>query len=117
MEGVAFSLRDTFTSLGNDVPATTIRRAGAGARSKPATKFQRTFTDNQSKPVEAEEGAASAPAILAGVGAKAGRRLTRLRCRGARCGNVSPNSADSLVNGKGVRGLSPHLSRDESILS
>jgi xylulokinase len=71
LEGVAFSLRDTLTIFDElNVPATTIRLGGGGARSKLWRQIQ---ADVYGQPVEiltADEGAAYGAALLAGVGAK-----------------------------------------------
>jgi xylulokinase len=70
LEGVAFSLRDTFTifrELG--VPVKSIRLGGGGARSY---LWQQVQADIYGMPVDlvaAEEGAAYGAALLAGVGA------------------------------------------------
>jgi xylulokinase len=99
MEGVAFSLRDTFTIFKEiDVPVETIRLGGGGARSKLWQQIQADIYGQPVETVEAEEGAAYGAAVLAGVGARA------LPSVDAACdavvrvaGNVSPNSAASLV--------------------
>ena len=71
LEGVAFSLRDTFgifESLG--VPIANVRVGGGGARSALWRQIQ---ADTYARPVErvqAEEGAAYGAALLAGVGAR-----------------------------------------------
>jgi len=72
LEGVAFSLRDTFTifeQLG--LPVTTIRLGGGGARSPLWRQIQADVYGRQVETVAVEEGAAYGAAILAGVGAKA----------------------------------------------
>jgi xylulokinase len=99
MEGVAFSLRDTFTIFKEiDVPATTIRLGGGGARSKLWRQIQADIYGQPVETVEAEEGAAYGAAILAGVGAKAWPSVDAACDAVVRVGgNVSPNSADSLV--------------------
>jgi xylulokinase len=72
LEGVAFSLRDTFTIFEEmKVPVTTIRLGGGGARSPLWRQIQADIYGQQVETVEAEEGAAYGAAILAGVGAKA----------------------------------------------
>jgi len=71
LEGVAFSLRDSFTIFEEmGVPVKNIRLGGGGARSPLWRQIQ---ADVYGKPVEivaAEEGAAYGAALLAGVGAK-----------------------------------------------
>jgi xylulokinase len=70
MEGVAFSLNDTFgifTEL--DVPVTRVRVGGGGARSALWREIQAAVYGHDVETVAAEEGAAYGAAILAGVGA------------------------------------------------
>jgi len=72
LEGVAFSLRDTFTIFQEiKVPVETIRLGGGGARSPLWRQIQADVYGRRVEIVEAEEGAAYGAAILAGVGAKA----------------------------------------------
>jgi xylulokinase len=71
LEGVAFSLRDTFTIFEEmDVPVKQIRLGGGGARSPLWRQIQADVYGRDVEIVEAEEGAAYGAAILAGVGAK-----------------------------------------------
>jgi xylulokinase len=71
MEGVAFSLMDTFTIFGDmQVPVNRIRLGGGGARSPLWRQIQADVYGCEVEIVEAEEGAAYGAAILAGVGAK-----------------------------------------------
>ncbi|MCU1241964.1 MAG: xylB [Candidatus Acidoferrum typicum] len=70
LEGVAFSLRDTFTifhELG--VPVKSIRLGGGGARSSLWQQIQADVYGTPVDLIEAEEGAAYGAALLAGVGA------------------------------------------------
>jgi xylulokinase len=70
LEGVAFSLRDSFTlfeELG--VPVRSVRLGGGGARSPLWRQIQADIYGLPVEIVEAEEGAAYGAAILAGVGA------------------------------------------------
>ena len=70
LEGVAFSLRDTFTIFEEmRIPATHIRLGGGGARSRVWRRVQAEVYGQEVEIVEAEEGAAYGAAILAGVGA------------------------------------------------
>ena len=72
MEGVAFSLRDTFEIFKEmNVPVQEIRLGGGGARSKLWRQIQADVYGRVVKTVEAEEGAAYGAALLAGVGAGA----------------------------------------------
>lgn len=71
LEGVAFSLLDTFTILREmNVPVKTIRLGGGGARSQLWRQVQADVYEHEVERVEAEEGAAYGAAILAGVGAQ-----------------------------------------------
>jgi xylulokinase len=71
LEGVAFSLRDTFTIFEEmKVPVQAIRLGGGGARSPLWRQIQADVYGQPIEIVEAEEGAAYGAAILAGVGAK-----------------------------------------------
>ena len=76
LEGVAFSLRDSFTIFEEiGVPAKNIRLGGGGARSPLWRQIQADVYGQPVEIVEAEEGAAYGAAILAGVGAKAWRSV------------------------------------------
>jgi xylulokinase len=99
LEGVAFSLRDTFKIFKEkDVPVQTIRLGGGGARSKLWRQIQADIYGHQVEIVEAEEGAAYGAAILAGVGAKAWPSVDVACDAVVRVAeNVSPNSEDSRV--------------------
>ena len=71
LEGVAFSLRDTFTIFQEmNVPVKNIRLGGGGARSPLWRQIQADVYGQEVEILEAEEGAAYGAAILAGVGAK-----------------------------------------------
>ncbi|HIE92414.1 MAG TPA: xylulokinase, partial [Acidobacteria bacterium] len=70
LEGVAFSLRDTFTILEEmGVPTTQIRLGGGGARSRLWRQIQADVYGHDVELLAAEEGAAYGAALLAGVGA------------------------------------------------
>jgi xylulokinase len=70
LEGVAFSLRDSFTLLAEmGVPVHNIRLGGGGARSPLWRQIQADIYGREVAILEAEEGAAYGAAILAGVGA------------------------------------------------
>jgi xylulokinase len=70
LEGVAFSLRDSFTIFEEmRVPVRSIRLGGGGARSNLWRQIQADVYGHEVEIVEAEEGAAYGAAILAGVGA------------------------------------------------
>jgi len=71
MEGVAFSLRDSFSIFeALQIPVTNIRLGGGGARSPLWRQIQADVYAQNVEIVEAEEGAAYGAALLAGVGAK-----------------------------------------------
>jgi len=71
LEGVAMSLRDTFTLFQEmNVPVTKIRLGGGGARSPLWRQIQADVYGHEVEFLEAEEGAAYGAALLAGVGAK-----------------------------------------------
>jgi xylulokinase len=72
LEGVAFSLRDTFEIFREmKVPLNEIKLGGGGARSGLWRQIQADVYALPVKTVEAEEGAAYGAALLAGVGAGA----------------------------------------------
>jgi xylulokinase len=71
LEGVAFSLKDTFTIFEEmKVPVKNIRLGGGGAKSPLWRQIQADIYNHEVEIVEAEEGAAYGAAILAGVGVK-----------------------------------------------
>ena len=70
LEGVAFSLKDSFSIFDElGVPVERIRLGGGGARSTLWRQIQADVYNHEVEVVEAEEGAAYGAAILAGVGA------------------------------------------------
>ena len=70
LEGVAYSLKDSFTIFEEmKVPVKSIRLGGGGARSPLWRQVQADVYGHEVETVEAEEGAAYGAAILAGVGA------------------------------------------------
>lgn len=70
LEGVAFSLKDTFTIFEEmKIPVTSVRLGGGGARSPLWRQIQADVYGREVEIVEAEEGAAYGAAILAGTGA------------------------------------------------
>jgi len=71
LEGVAFSLKDSFSIFEEmKVPVTQIRLGGGGARSPLWRQIQADAYAHEVEIVEAEEGAAYGAAILAAVGAR-----------------------------------------------
>jgi len=72
LEGVAYSLKDSFSIFSEiAVPVERIRLGGGGARSALWRQIQADVYGHEVETVVAEEGAAYGAAILAGVGAKA----------------------------------------------
>lgn len=70
LEGVAFSLRDTFTLFQEmSVPVNSVRLGGGGARSPLWRQIQADVYGRSVELVAAEEGAAYGAALLAAVGA------------------------------------------------
>jgi xylulokinase len=70
LEGVAFSLKDSFTLFAEmGVPVSRIRLGGGGAQSPLWRQIQADIYGREVEIVEAEEGAAYGAAILASVGA------------------------------------------------
>jgi xylulokinase len=98
LEGVAFSLRDTFEIFKEmGVPVEAIRLGGGGARSALWRQIQADVYGRAVELVETEEGAAYGAALLAGVGAGAWASVddacaetTRVRAR------VEPASAELM---------------------
>jgi len=71
LEGVAFSLKDTFSLFDNmKVPVRNIRLGGGGARSPLWRQIQADVYGHEVEILAAEEGAAYGAALLAGVGAR-----------------------------------------------
>jgi xylulokinase len=70
LEGVTFSLKDSFTILEEmKVPVDNVRVGGGGARSSLWRQIQADVYGREVEVLKAEEGAAYGAAILAGVGA------------------------------------------------
>jgi xylulokinase len=70
LEGVAFSLRDSFTLFEEmAVPVTAVRLGGGGARGRLWRQVQADVYGREVEFLEADEGAAYGAALLAGVGA------------------------------------------------
>ncbi len=69
LEGVAFSLRDTFEIFREmEVPMSGVRLGGGGARSRLWRQIQADVYGRMVETIEAEEGAAYGAALLAGAG-------------------------------------------------
>jgi xylulokinase len=97
MEGVAYSLKDTFSIFDEmKVPVTSIRLGGGGARSPLWRQIQSDVYGREVETVAAEEGAAYGAAILAGTGVgewasvdEACDKVVRIASR------IAPNATDS----------------------
>jgi xylulokinase len=71
LEGVAFSLKDTFSLFSEmNVPVSNVRLGGGGARSDLWRQIQADVYGQEVEILAAEEGAAYGAALLAGVGAR-----------------------------------------------
>ena len=99
LEGVAFSLKDTFTIFEEmKVPVERIRLGGGGARSSLWRQIQADVYGHEVEIVEAEEGAAYGAAILAGVGAGAWKSVDEACDAVIRVASrVRPNPQDSTL--------------------
>ncbi len=97
MEGVAFSLKDTFTIFDEmKIPVTSIRLGGGGARSPLWRQIQADVYGHEVEIVAAEEGAAYGAAILAGVGAGGWQSVDEACDRVVRVAKrIEPNAAAS----------------------
>jgi len=97
LEGVAYSLKDSFTIFDEiGVPVERIRLGGGGARSPLWRQIQADVYAHEIEIVEAEEGAAYGAAILAGVGAKCWASVDQACDAVVRVAKrVAPNPQDS----------------------
>ena len=97
LEGVAFSLKDTFTIFEEmKIPVTSIRLGGGGARSPLWRQIQADVYGHEVEIVAAEEGAAYGAAILAGVGAKGWKSVEEACESVVRVAKkIAPDSKDS----------------------
>jgi xylulokinase len=99
LEGVAFSLRDSFEIFKEmNVPVQSIRLGGGGARSKLWRQIQADIYGHAVDIVQAEEGAAYGAAILAGVGGGAWSTVDEACETVVRvCERIEPNEANAKV--------------------
>lgn len=99
MEGVAFSLKDTFTIFDEmKIPVTSIRLGGGGARSPLWRQIQADVYGREVEIVAAEEGAAYGAAILAGTGAGAWKSVEQACDAIVRVAKrIAPNARDSAA--------------------
>jgi xylulokinase len=97
LEGVAFSLKDTFTIFEEmQIPVTSIRLGGGGARSPLWRQIQADVYAHEVEIVAAEEGAAYGAAILAGTGAGAWSSVDQACDKVVRVASrIAPNHAAS----------------------
>jgi xylulokinase len=95
LEGVAFSLKDSFSIFEEmQVPVGSVRLGGGGARSALWRQIQADVYGYPVEIVEAEEGAAYGAALLAGVGGGVWRTVDEACDRVVRVrSTVPPNSA------------------------
>lgn len=105
MEGVAYSLKDTFTIFGEmQIPVTSIRLGGGGARSPLWRQIQADVYAHEVEIVAAEEGAAYGAAILAGVGAAAWNSVDEACDSVVRVATrITPNQTDSKTMQRSYR--------------
>jgi len=106
LEGVAFSLKDSFTIFDEmKIPVTSIRLGGGGARSPLWRQIQADVYGREVEIVEAEEGAAYGAAILAGTGAGAWKSVEQACDAIVRVAKqIPPNQKDSATMQKVYRG-------------
>jgi len=99
LEGVAYSLKDSFTIFDEmQVPVERIRLGGGGARSKLWQQIQADVYARVVELLEAEEGAAYGAAILAGVGAGAWKSVDEACDAAVRtAGRVAPQAVSSAL--------------------
>src|SRR5919199_551683 len=99
LEGVAFSLRDSFTIFEEmKVPVRSIRLGGGGARSPLWRQIQADVYGHAVEIVAAEEGAAYGAALLAGVGGGVWSSVDEACARAVRvAARVEPDAAASAL--------------------
>jgi len=105
MEGVAYSLKDTFTIFDEmNIPVTSIRLGGGGARSPLWRQIQADVYAHEVEIVAAEEGAAYGAAILAGAGVGAWSSVDEACDKVVRvAARIPRNQADSNTMQQGYR--------------
>jgi xylulokinase len=105
MEGVAYSLKDTFTIFEEmRIPVTSIRLGGGGARSPLWRQIQADVYAHEVEMVAAEEGAAYGAAILAGTGAGAWNSVDEACDSVVRVASrIAPSPADSKTMQRSYR--------------
>jgi xylulokinase len=102
LEGVAFSLKDSFSIFEEmKVPVNNVRLGGGGARSALWRQIQADVYGYPVEIVEAEEGAAYGAALLAGVGGRVWRAVEDACDAVVRvAATVKPNEKDRTTLGK-----------------
>jgi xylulokinase len=105
IEGVAYSLKDTFTIFEEmEIPVTSIRLGGGGARSPLWRQIQADAYAHEVEIVAAEEGAAYGAAILAGTGAGAWSSVDEACDTVVRVATrIAPNRAAAKTMKRGYR--------------
>jgi xylulokinase len=105
MEGVAYSLKDSFTIFDEmKIPVTSIRLGGGGARSPLWRQIQADVYAHEVEIVAAEEGAAYGAAILAGVGAGGWKSVDEACDSVVRVASrIEPNEKDSSTMQNGYQ--------------
>jgi xylulokinase len=112
MEGVAYSLRDTFTIFSElGIPVTSIRLGGGGARGALWRQIQADVYGRAVERLEAEEGGAFGAALLAGTGVGAWESVEAACDATVRAAEViEPRHAVSMDKGyKAYRRMYPAL--------
>jgi xylulokinase len=95
LEGVSFSLRDTFTIFSElNVPVDRIVVGGGGARSPLWREIQANVYGRAVETIAADEGAALGAAILAGVGARVWGTVDEAVDATVRIGTTTPSQPD-----------------------
>lgn len=99
LEGVAFSLRDSFSIFEEmRVPVTSIRLGGGGARSALWRQIQADVYAHEVQTIHAQEGSAFGAALLAGVGAKVWESVDAACAESVAVNSVTkPNQNDSAA--------------------
>jgi xylulokinase len=98
LEGVAFSLRDTFTIFSElAVPVDRIVAGGGGARSALWREIQANVYGRAVETIAADEGAAYGAAILAGVGVRVWQNVDEAVDATVHGGETTPPRADAVA--------------------
>jgi xylulokinase len=104
LEGVAYSLKDTFTIFDEiRVPVQRIRLGGGGARGPLWQQIQADAYGHEVEILKAEEGAAYGAAILAGVGAKHWKSVDEACDAAVRVAKTVAPSKDSAAMQRGYK--------------